>query len=74
MSRNRDEQHRYEMDVFYEVWRAGGNTDRINDDRVNDSFYDGRDTQDAARRELNAMRPRHEEQEQYEEQQEEDQP
>lgn len=72
MSRDRDEQRRYEMDVFYEVWRSGGNPDRINDDRVTDSFYEGRDAEAAASRELRAMRPREEEQEQFEEQQQEE--
>jgi hypothetical protein len=67
MSRDQEEQRRYEADVFYEVWRSGGNPDRINDDCVSDSFYDGRNADDAARRELNAMRPKPEEPEQCEE-------
>jgi hypothetical protein len=48
----------YEGDVAYEVWRSGGNVDRINDDRVRDSFYDGDHAEDVARRELKAQRPR----------------
>jgi hypothetical protein len=71
-AREREEQRRYENDVFYDVWRSGGNVDRINDDRVSDSYYDGRSAEDAARRELRSQRPHREEEypeeEQYPEQ------
>jgi len=66
----REEQRRYESDVFYEVWRSGGNPDRINPDRVQDRYWDGQDAESAARAELNAQRPKHEspsEEEYYEE-------
>lgn len=39
--KRREERRAYENDVFYEVWRRGGNPDRIDYDRVEDSFYDG---------------------------------
>ena len=39
--RREREREEYRGDVFYEVWRSGGNPDRIDDDRVNDRFYDG---------------------------------
>ncbi len=55
--RRDDEVDRYRGDVTYEVWRSGGNVDRINDDRVSDSFHEGLDCDSAASRELNAMRP-----------------
>ena len=41
MSRN-DERKQYEGDVFYEAWRRGMDTDRINPDRVSDAYYDGK--------------------------------
>jgi hypothetical protein len=63
----REERRRYEGDVAYEVWRSGGNSDRINGDRVVDAYYDGYSADTAASRELAAQRPRQEEQ--YEEQQ-----
>lgn len=47
----------YRGDVTYEVWRNGGNVDRINDDRVRDSYDDGLYQDEAASRELRAMRP-----------------
>lgn len=63
-----DERREYQGDVWYEVWRSGGNPDRVNEDRVEDSYYQGMDSMRAAERELKAQRPRHEEQEpEYEE-------
>jgi hypothetical protein len=47
----------YRGDVFYDVWRSGGNPDAVDYDRVRDSYYDGLDSEDAARRELHAQRP-----------------
>lgn len=55
--RQRDEERRYENDVFYDVWRSGGNPDRIDHDRVSDSRFDGLSSEDAARRELKSQRP-----------------
>jgi hypothetical protein len=54
----REEQRRYESDVFYEVWRSGGNTDRIDPDRVQDRYYNGQDAESAASAELWAQRPK----------------
>jgi len=44
----REERRRYEHDVYYEVWRRGGNPDSIDPDRVADQYYTGRDYHDAA--------------------------
>ena len=54
----REERREYEADVFYEVWRSGGNPDRINNDRVEDAYYNGCSYESATRRELNAQKPR----------------
>lgn len=56
---NREERRRYENEVWYEVWRAGGNPDRINDDRVDDYYWEGRSSDAAARAELDRMRTPH---------------
>lgn len=54
MSRDRDD---YWGDVVYEVWRSGGDVDRIDDDRVEDSRWDGIEYEQAARVELQHQRP-----------------
>lgn len=46
---------------MYDVWRSGGNPDRIDYDRVGESFRDGLYHDDAAARELRAQRPKQEE-------------
>lgn len=56
--RRREEERRYELDVFYEVWRSGGNPDRIDDDRVRSQYENGVDAEGAAQRELRAQRPK----------------
>lgn len=73
----REEERRYQSDVFYEVWRSGGNPDRINDDRVSDRMDRGYTAEENASAELrahreSAQRRREEEEEQHfpEEQQE----
>lgn len=38
---SRKEERDYESDVFYDVWRSGGNPDNIDMDRVNDDYHDG---------------------------------
>lgn len=43
---------KYDSDVFYEVWRSGGNPDLIDPDRVDDSEARGYDADAAAQREL----------------------
>ena len=67
---SREERRKYEGDVWYEVWRRGGDPDRVNDDRVDNNYYNGIDADSAARIELQHQRPRHE---QYPEQQFEEQ-
>lgn len=59
---DRDERREYEGDVFYEVWRSGGNVDRVDMDRVEDYRYDGLSAEAAAEREIRRMRPQHDEQ------------
>ena len=64
----RAEERRYEMDAMYEVWRAGGNIDRIDYERVDEHYQNGDSAEDAARHELRAQRPKPQEQEQEEQQ------
>jgi hypothetical protein len=59
--REREERRDYEGDVFYDVWRSGGNVDRINSDRVEDHYYQGMESQQAARIELRSQQPRNDE-------------
>jgi hypothetical protein len=47
----------YRGDVFYDVWRSGGNPDAVDYDRVRDAYYDGLDSGEAADRELRCQRP-----------------
>lgn len=54
----REEERKYESDVFYEVWRSGGNPDRVDPDRIRDCYYNGYDTESAASVELRAQRPK----------------
>lgn len=65
----RREEDSYRGDVIYEVWRNGGNPDRVDYDRVSDHFRDDRSVESSAREFM--PRPRQPEPEQYEEQQEE---
>lgn len=65
-AKEREDQRRYEGDVFYEVWRAGGNPDRINDDRVSDRYYNGDSSEQAARSELSHQRRARERQQEEE--------
>jgi hypothetical protein len=66
----REQERRYQADVAYEVWRSGGDTDRVDRDRVSGSFYDGDDESLAAQRELRRQRPKPQLQE-FDEQQDE---
>ena len=59
----REEEHRYQMDAMYEVWRAGGNPDRIDYDRVSDHHSNGDSYEAAAQDELRRQRPRPSEEE-----------
>lgn len=53
---NRRREDDYRGDVTYEVWRSGGNVDRIDDDRVSDNYHDGEESDYAAQIELNSQR------------------
>jgi hypothetical protein len=46
----------YDDEVFYRVWRNGGNPDLIDSDRVDDSWGRGYRVDDAAARELRSQR------------------
>lgn len=59
----REEEHRYQMDAMYEVWRAGGNTDRIDYDRVSNHRDNGDSYETAAGDELRRQRPKPQEDE-----------
>ena len=52
------ERRRYEGDVMYEVWRREGNPDRVDYDRVQDAYYDGLTSDEAASREMKRQRPK----------------
>lgn len=47
----------YHGDVAYQVWRSGGNPDRVNPDRVTDGFYGGETAGMTARREMERQKP-----------------
>jgi hypothetical protein len=53
------DRRKYEADVYYEVWRSGGDPDRIDSDRVEDAFHEGRYCDEAAERELRHQRCRY---------------
>ena len=59
--REREERRDFEGDVTYEVWRSGGNVDRIDRDRVEDHYHQGMDSHQAASMEVRAQQPRMEE-------------
>jgi len=48
MDRRREEERCYENDVFYDVWRSGGNPDAVDYDRARDAYYDGMRAEDHA--------------------------
>ena len=50
---SRKEEYDYENDVYYEVWRSGGNPDRIDMDRVNDDFHENLSHEQSARNHFN---------------------
>jgi hypothetical protein len=53
-----DKRRDYEADVFYEVWRSGGDPDRIDYDRLADNYWNGIDAETATHYELRAQRPK----------------
>lgn len=63
---NRDEQRKFESDVYYEVWLRGGNPDRIDYDRLSDCYYDQHDAGTCASRIIRSQRPKPQVQEQEE--------
>jgi hypothetical protein len=72
-----DESRKYNNDVFYEVWRRGGDPDRIDCDRVADDRYDGLSASESASAQIERQRPAPElpsEEEYFEQQDPEDQP
>lgn len=71
LEERREEQRQFERDVSYEVWRSGGDPDRIDHDRTYDHFYEGYRPDESARVELRAQRPKSQEPE-LEDQQEEE--
>jgi hypothetical protein len=54
----REERRQYENDVYYEVWRGGGDPDRIDFDRVEDQRQDGAYPEEAASSEIRKQAPR----------------
>lgn len=54
MARDKDD---YLGDVIYEVWRSGGDVDRIDYDRVQYNQYDGFEFEQAARVEMRHQKP-----------------
>jgi hypothetical protein len=57
VDRRREEQEQFRGDVIYQVWRSGGNPDRINDDRLSDRYWDGQNADEAASAELRSQHP-----------------
>lgn len=53
----REEERRYQADVAYEVWRSGGDMDRVDRERVQESFWSGDSKESAASAELHRQRP-----------------
>ncbi len=70
----REQERQFERDVEYDVWRAGGDPDRVDRDRVQDNFYNGVDATHAANIELHKQRPRPQEPEQDEQLESEETP
>ena len=54
----RKERRKYQDDVSYQVWRNGGNPDRVDYGRVENGYYEGRHPADVARAELQRQRPK----------------
>jgi len=48
----RQEERNYEADVYYDVWRSGGDPDRVDMERVDESHYQGLEHDEAASVEL----------------------
>lgn len=52
----REESRRFDGDLAYEVWRSGGNPDRINEDRVSMNSDQGFSAEECAGIELRHQR------------------
>ena len=50
------ERNEYRGDVWYEVYRRGGDSDRVDDDRVDDYFDEGFTHEEAADLEMKRQR------------------
>jgi hypothetical protein len=70
----REDERRYEGDVVYDVWRNGGNPDRVDIERVREHFDRGDQSDYATRDELRRQRPPIQEQEPQQEPKEEQEP
>ena len=46
------DRRKYDGDVFYAVWRGGGNPDHIDTDRVRDAYYEHITAEDFAASEV----------------------
>lgn len=62
----RDDRYRHYLDTCYEVWRNGGNSDRLNPDRVYDYCDQGVSAERAASLEMGRWRAQREAQQQLE--------
>lgn len=57
----RSEREDYWGDVVYEVWRRGGDPDRVDRDRTDDHFYNGLSSDAAASRFMPHRKPNYDE-------------
>jgi len=55
----RDERDELRGDVWYEVWRSGGNPDLVDDDRLDDCLDSGAYPEECAMSEVRRQRRRH---------------
>ena len=66
----RDNNRDYYLDTYYEVWRNGGDADRLDRDRISDYRYNGYSPEEAAECEMRSWRrAAQKSQEEYEEEQ-----
>lgn len=63
---SRDGRYQHYLDTSYEVWRSGGNSDRLNPDRVYDYYDRGVSPERAASAEMGRWRAQREAQQQHE--------
>lgn len=54
------DRYQYGLDVGYEVWRNGGNPDRVSHDRVDGHYYNGLSPESAAGCEMRRWREQRE--------------